>query len=169
MFFNDIHDTLGNMFVNTKPPRILPLVSLHKSHPSSLPCQLPIEGVREGALWPWSWVLLVFLFAQEQTFLIHCPLGKLKPPSSNGRKIGRKWPYLGSGIASQPSWTAALWGRETQGGIHTHLAWTWASGTDSHALSRRSLEAHVQMLSPISRYATVYFLGSPRLVAFFTF
>lgn len=62
MFFNYICDTLGNMFVNTKPSQILPLVTLHKSRPSSLSYQLSFEGVRKGAPRPWSWALLVLLF-----------------------------------------------------------------------------------------------------------
>lgn len=159
------------MFVNTKLPRILRLVTLHKSHPSSLPCQQPIEGVRKGALWPWSWVLLVFLFSQEQTFLIHCPLGKLKPPPSNGRKIGQKWGNGPTGIRHCISTIldrSALGKGDTVGNPHPP-GLNLGFGTGNDALSRRSWEARVQMLSPTSRYATVNILGSPRLAAFFTF
>lgn len=109
------------------------------------------------------------LYAKGQTFLVHCPLGKWKPPSSRGRNIGRKQ-------GNSPTWGRASHlghlGPQCSGGGRcsrkscTHLAWTWASGTDKHTLSRHSSETLIQILSPISRWTAVNFLGSPRPVAF---
>lgn len=90
MFFNYIHDTFGNMFVNTKPSRILPLVTLPKSCPLSprISCQSKGSGREICVLGPGP--CLFFSFGLRVNIPHSLPSGKMGSSLFKWEKIGRK-------------------------------------------------------------------------------
>lgn len=173
MFFNYIRDTFGNMFVNTKPSQILPLVTLHKSCPSSLriSCQSK-ESVRElHTLGPGLACFLFFVFflskSEHSSFFALWGKGNLPLQGRENWVETREQLYMGShrGHCWQLCSGAGVGGYSTESWTH-QPSLSLAIGTEYCTPQRRSLrEACIQILSQISKWTIVNFVGSPRPIA----
>lgn len=143
MLFNYIRDTFGNMFVNTKPSRILPHVTLHESCRSLVArYRLSIEGVRKGIPCPWPQALLGFLFLPKSEHSSLTALWESGNLPSKQEKMGRKQPYLGSGVSN--CWQQCALGDRNvaENPALTSLVWAWAAEIDNCTLKQRYAERH---------------------------
>lgn len=169
MLFNYIRDTFGNMFVNTKPSRILPHVTLHESCRSLVArYRLSIEGVRKGIPCPWPQALLGFLFLpKSEHSSLTAPWESGNLPSKQ-EKIGRKQPYLGV-RRQQLLATVCSWGQKCSRESCTHQL-SLSLGCRNrqlHPQAKICWETCMQILFQLSGgWTTLNFLGSPRPVAF---
>lgn len=114
MLFNYICDTFGNMFVNTKPSRILPHVtSLITRYP------LSIEGVRKGIPCPWPQALFAFLFLPKSE---HSSFIALWENGNRPLEAGENWQETAiPGVSHQQLLaTVGSWGQKCSRESCTH-------------------------------------------------
>lgn len=142
MFFNYIRDTFGNTFVNTKPSRILPLVTLHESRPSSLliSCRSKGSGRELCVLGPGPY--LFFSFCPRVNIPHSLPSGEMETSLFNWENIRQNKGTALPGVRHQ-TLLATRERKVTQNPAPTSLVWAWAAETGSR-------EVGIQILSQIS-------------------